>query len=235
MKTLCFAAVAMIVAAASPTLARDPSFVSAAQSHPLEILASPPADVSEPGKAELAELHRLEAARTPDEAAQAKWDDENEHIFIYKTVFGEKFTADQLPGVAAFGKRVRNDEGINANIAKETFQRIRPYNFDKSLHPVCATKTKNDSYPSGHATSGYLLALSLIQMAPEMRDAILARAEKYAHNRLICGVHYRSDVEASKLLAYTVHAIMAQDPQYKLELAAATSELRAALGLQPLK
>ncbi len=230
-----FAVVAISVVAGTSALARDPSFVSADQSHPLAILAAPPADDSEAAKMELAELHRLEDTRTPADAAQARWDDENEHIFIFKTVLGEKFNAEQLPGVAAFSKRVRNDEGINSNVAKDAFQRVRPYNFDKSLHPICATKTKNDSYPSGHATSGYLLALSLIDMVPEKRDAILARAENYAHNRLICGVHYKSDVEASKLLAYSVHAIMQQHAEYKLELVAATNELRSALGLQPLK
>jgi acid phosphatase (class A) len=44
-------------------------------------------------------------------------------------------------------------------------------------------------------------------------------------------VHYSSDLEASKLLAYAIHAVMAQNPQYRQELAAARTELRAALGL----
>ena len=92
------------------------------------------------------------------------------------------------------------------------------------------TKTKDDSYPSGHATSGYLLGLTLIDIVPEKRDAILARAEEYAHNRLVCGVHYASDVEASKLVAYTVHAIMEVNPQYQKELAEAKAEVRRALG-----
>jgi acid phosphatase (class A) len=104
-------------------------------------------------------------------------------------------------------------------------------NLDKSLHPICATKTKNDSYPSGHTTAGYILALSLIDMVPEKRDAILARADDYANNRLVCGVHYASDLEASKLLAYTIHAVMANNPQYQKELAVARLELRRSLGL----
>jgi hypothetical protein len=35
------------------------------------------------------------------------------------------------------------------------------------------------------------LVLTLI--VPEKRDAILARADDDAHNRLICGVHYHQD------------------------------------------
>ena len=235
MKTSILAAIAVSALIAAPALARDASFVSADQSHPLSILATPPVEGSDVARAELAELHALEIARTPAQTAQAKWDDENESVFLFKTVFDDQFSAERLTGVAAFGKRVRNDEAVNSNVAKNAFQRVRPYNFDKTLHPVCATKTKDDSYPSGHATSGYLLALSLIDMVPEKRDAILARADNYAHNRLVCGVHYKSDVEASKLLAYSVHAIMAQNAEYKLELAVAAGELRAALGLAPVK
>jgi acid phosphatase (class A) len=216
---------------AAPALARDPSFVSPDQVHAFEIIPAPPAEESEQTKAELAELHKIEAARTEAESTQAKWDDENEHIFLFKTVFGDNFTEEKLPAVAAFGKRVRNDEGINTAPAKDGFHRVRPYNLDKTLHPICKTKEKNDSYPSGHTTSGYLLALSLIDLVPEKRDAILARADGYANDRLVCGVHYRSDLDASKRLAYTIHAIMAQNPQFKQESVAARTELRAALGL----
>ncbi len=44
-------------------------------------------------------------------------------------------------------------------------------------------------------------------------------------------MHYRSDLEASKRLAYTIHAIMAQNPQYKQEMNEARAELRGFLGL----
>ena len=127
--------------------------------------------------------------------------------------------------------RVKNDEGINTAPAKDGFKRVRPYNLDKTLHPICVTKTKNDSYPSGHTTTGYLMALTLIDMVPEKRDAILARADDYANNRLVCGVHYPSDLQASKLLAYSIHAVMGTHPQYQKELAAARLELRQSLGL----
>ena len=176
-------------------------------------------------------MHRIEARRTEAEVARAKFDDENENIFLFRDVLGDKFTKENLPVTAAFAARVRGDEGVNTDVAKAGFHRVRPYNFDKTLHPVCKTKAKDDSYPSGHATSGYLLALTLIDMVPEKRDAILARAEDYGHNRLVCGVHYPTDVPASKLLAYTIHAIMEVSPEYQKELAAAKAELRQALEL----
>jgi acid phosphatase (class A) len=116
-------------------------------------------------------------------------------------------------------------------VPKELFHRVRPYNLDKTLSPVCVTKTKDDSYPSGHTIAGYLAALALVEMVPEKRDAILARADEYAHNRLVCGVHYPTDIEASKMVAYATHAMMDSNPQYRKELAAAKTELRRALSL----
>jgi acid phosphatase (class A) len=216
---------ALLALAAAPAVAREPSFVSPAQTQVLNILPAPPTNDSEITKAELAELHALESSRTEAQSRQAIWDDENEHIFLFASVLGEKFTAEALPAVAAFSKRVRNDEGLNAAPAKAGFNRIRPYNLDKTL------KTKDDSYPSGHTTTGFLLGLALIDMVPEKRDVILARAEQYGHNRLVCGVHYASDIPASRLVAYTVHAIMKQHPAYQAEMVAARTELRAALGL----
>jgi acid phosphatase (class A) len=231
MKT--FATPLLMIAAlfTAPAFAAEPIFASPTQTRTHLILQTPPAADSTTTKAELAELHRIQTSRTSAEEAQAKADDVEESLFIYKTVLGEKFNPAALPLTTAFGKRVKNDEGINANPAKQAFKRVRPYNLDKTLKPVCKTKTIDDSYPSGHATAGYLAALTLIEMVPEQRDAILVRADAYAHNRLVCGVHYPSDIAASKLLAYTTHAVMETNPQYQSELAAAKIELRRQLGL----
>jgi len=231
MNKLLYPLCCLVAMVASPANAREPSFVSAEQTHVLLILPTPPAADSEKTKTELAKLHRIEAARTKEQSDQAMADDKNETIFIYRNVLGAMFTPEAFPITAAFSARVKNDEGINATPAKDSFQRVRPYNLDKTLHPICATKTKNDSYPSGHTTAGYILALALIDMVPEKRDAILARADDYANNRLICGVHFPSDLQASKLLAYSIHSVMGINPQYQKEMTAARNELRQALNL----
>jgi acid phosphatase (class A) len=216
---------------ASPANAREAAFVSPEQIQPFQILPTPPDANSKATKKELAELHRIEKERTKQQAAQAMADDKNETVFLFNKEMGEKFTPEALPITAAFTTKVKGDQGINSSPAKVGFHRVHPYNLDKSLHPICETKTKDDSYPSGHTMAGYMLALTLIDMVPEKRDAILARAEDFGNNRLICGVQYRSDLQASKLLAYSVHAVMSTNPQYQKELAAAKLELRQALGL----
>ena len=73
--------------------------------------------------------------------------------------------------------------------------------------------------------------MTLAEIVPEKRDAILARADEYAHNRLVCGVHHASDVEASRRVAYVVFGYMMATPKFQSDLAAARAETRAKLGL----
>jgi len=231
MKNLVFLFAFFAAVVVNSAVAAEPTFVSPDQSHATQILQDPPGPTSETTKAELNELHRIEVSRTKEQATQAADDDKEESIFIFRNVLGAGFTPDALPITAALSAKVKSDEGVNSAPAKSAFQRMRPYNLDKTLHPVCKTTTKNNSYPSGHTIVGYLEALTLIEMVPEKRNAILARADDYANNRLECGVHFPSDLEASKLLAYSIHALMSDNAQYQKELAAARIELRQALGL----
>jgi len=220
---------------AASAAAKDAVFATPEQTHPLNILAAPPAEGSEQQKQELAELHKIESERTAAQAAQAGFDDEHEDFFLFQSVLGEKFAAENLPLTAAFGKEISADESGNAAAAKGFFHRAHPYTVDATLKPVCKTKTKPDSYPSGHTLVGWLLGLALVEMIPEKREEILARAEDYGHNRLVCGVHFPSDVQASKLLGYAAHAVEMQNPQFRAELAAAKAEVRARLGLAESK
>ena len=70
-----------------------------------------------------------------------------------------------------------------------------------------------------------------LEMVPEKSAEILARADEYAHNRLVCGVHTASDLEASRLVAYAMFGSMMQEPRFHQDLQAARAETRHALGL----
>ena len=146
---------ALAYGAAFPPFAAD-AYVSGAQVKANLIVAGPPAADSDTTRAELAKLHRIEDARTPEQIARARTDETIETLFLFRDVMGEDFTPDRLPLTAALAARVKQQEPSVAAPAKAVFQRVRPYNLYKTLHPVCKTKTKDDSYPSGHATAGYL-------------------------------------------------------------------------------
>ena len=197
------------------------------------LLPEPPAVGSPRNNADLAELHRLEQIRTPAQIAAAKADEAEQDIFSYATVLGPGFTPANLPITSAFSANVHNDESVVAAAIKPYFHRPRPYQTDATLHPVCGLTDQPNSYPSGHSLSGYLLAFALIEIVPEKRLEILARADDYAHNRLICGVHHPSDVEASRGVAYAVFGYMLATPRFQRDLAAARDETRARLALAP--
>jgi acid phosphatase (class A) len=222
--------------AAIETASKTPSIPKAYSVDPLAlnlnlILPPPPARDSAITTAELAELHRIEATRTPAQIAQAQADDHEEDIFIFKTVLGPGFTAKTLPITAALSAYVRKNESASGGPLKNIYRRPRPYQVDSTLHPVCPLNPEPTSYPSGHSLSGYLLAFTLVQLVPEKRQEIFARLDEYVHNRLICGVHYASDTEASRLVAYAIFGSLATSPRFQQDLAAAREETRSKLGL----
>ncbi|MCU1250197.1 MAG: hypothetical protein JWQ49_3226 [Edaphobacter sp.] len=195
------------------------------------ILSPPPARDSDTTTAELNELHHIEAARTPVQITQAQTDDHEEDIFIFESVLGTGFTAEALPVTATLSAHIRKDESAASGSLKKFYHRPRPYQVDSTLHPVCPLNPEPTSYPSGHSLSGYLLAFTLVQLVPEKRQQILDRADEYVHNRLICGVHYASDIEASRSVAYAIFGSLLASPEFQRDLGAAREETRRKLGL----
>jgi acid phosphatase (class A) len=73
----------------------------------------------------------------------------------------------------------------------------------------------------------------LARMLPEKRDELYARIADYGHSRMIAGVHYRSDIDAGKVLGSAIAADeFAADEDFKNKLPGATACVREALGLQ---
>lgn len=209
---------------------RTPLFIDLLDFRPELILAPPPAVGSDREKSELAELHQIQAVRTQAQLAQALRDDKDESIFLFADVLGEKFSSDSLPATAELGRVIRIDAEIIASLAKRRFGRIRPYALDKTIVgcPYDRQKAVNTSYPSGHAMNGYSYGLVLAAMLPRRTEAIMARARTYADQRVVCGHHYRSDVEASAVLAAVLVRDLMSRPAFLGKVNASLAELRGA-------
>jgi len=197
----------------------------------IDLIPPPPPVNSAANKAELTELHRIEKARTPSQVSAARSDEAEEDLFAFSTVLGAGFNPAALPVTAELGTHVKNEQSVAGGALKAIFHRPRPYQTDKSLHPVCDVTMTPNSYPSGHALTGYLEGFTLAEIVPEKRAEILARADEYPRNRLVCGVHYLSDIEESRRVAYAVFGYMMATPKFQQDLAAARAETRAKLGL----
>jgi len=73
----------------------------------------------------------------------------------------------------------------------------------------------------------------LADMLPEKRAEIMERAQEYAFNRVIAGVHYPTDVQSGALAVAAFAAMLFASPEFRKEEAAAAAELRTVLGLPP--
>jgi len=221
----------LVVGLASPVFAEDAKpFTDAKEINLLDLLPPPPANDSAQMKAELGEILTIQVTRTPEMAARAVADAE-ENVWRFSDVIDNpKFTKENLPKFSAFFDRVVETEGAVVDPAKDVWKRPRPHLYSDLVKPIVPL-SKSGSYPSGHTTVGTLMGIVLANMVPEKRAAIMARAWEYGHNRIVGGIHYASDIEAGRIAGTVIAETIMTHEDYKTEYEGAKAELRAALGL----
>jgi len=88
---------------------------------------------------------------------------------------------------------------------KYKFQRPRPHQiadfYGIDLNGVDLDSMKTPSYPSGHATQGYLLGMIYSERYPQYNEEFIRLAEDIAESRIIGKAHYPSDKKAGIELA----------------------------------
>ena len=88
---------------------------------------------------------------------------------------------------------------------KYKHQRPRPYQIAEfygiDLNGVDLDSMKTPSYPSGHATQGYLLGMIYSERYPQHRKEFMKLGEDIAESRIIGKAHYPSDKKAGIELA----------------------------------
>lgn len=220
-------AVTAALAIVTPASA-GPVFLSVAYYNPTLLLPPPPADGSPAARAELKELQKIEKQRSAADFARALKDEGTEDVTAFASVMGPGFDPAQLPKTAALFADVRAEEKFAAKLAKDYFKRNRPWIADPKLKTCARDDPPPTSYPSGHATMGYSMAVVLAALVPEKGQAIMARAAEYAHNRLVCSMHYRSDIVAGEALGTAVAVELLTVPGFRAEFDDARAELKAA-------
>ena len=135
--------------------------------------------------------------------------------------------------------RTRSDVRHSTQKAKDYYKRQRPFVLNKE--PSCSPDdenalAKNGSHPSGHTAICWAWALILSEIAPEQMDGILARGWAFGESRLVCNVHWQSDVAEGRVVGASAVAQLHADFTFREDLDAAKAELRTvrARGLNPL-
>ena len=74
----------------------------------------------------------------------------------------------------------------------------------------------------------FSMGVVLAALMPEKAQVILARAEEFGEHRLVCGVHFRSDIVAGQQFGTALALRLMEKPEFKSEMDASRAELRAA-------
>ncbi len=214
----------------SYALTEEAGFVSPAQVDLVELLAPPPAESSTTTLAEIAELVRIQKTRTPAEEAQAMADKNLTVFQLASGVLGPGFKVENLPLTAKFFERLTDGAIPIIGPVKDHWKRQRPF---LTSHEVksCFDKMTGYSYPSGHSTFAYLCAIVLADIVPEKRTEIFDRAAMYARARMICGVHYPSDVDAGRIAGTVIAAFALRNAEFEREFKPVKEEIRKVLQL----
>lgn len=226
-RSLCIATSAFFLIVC-PSGSSQAAMLSEAQTDASRLLPPPPMVGSALAKAEVAELHAIAARRTPEMLAAAIRDANDAKPDMFNGILG--FDVMALPATAGLLDQVLAEEETDTKPAKAFFHRDRPWIVD----PGIATCTKvapgpaANSYPSGHASMAYSIGIVLAALMPQKAQIILARAAEASESRLVCGMHFRSDIVAGQQYGTVLALQLMQRPAFAAQMDAARTELRAA-------
>lgn len=108
----------------------------------------------------------------------------------YMSIFGLKYDEDHIA-------KVLKESAILIREQKNSFNRARPAQlapyFGIDLEVFSTRTAKTPSYPGGHSTQAYLVALILAEKYPEHKKNLIKAAEECGGGRVMAGLHYPTD------------------------------------------
>jgi len=149
----------------------------------------------------------------------------------FACALGVAVSQEHTPTLYRLLERSRFDASTTTRATKHHYQRPRPFMLNGQ--PTCAPEHEdilrgNGSYPSGHATAGWLWALILAEIAPERHTELFQRARNYGQSRLVCNVHWYSDVVQGQALAAAAVAKLHNNTEFLADLSKAREEFTEA-------
>ncbi len=147
----------------------------------------------------------------------------------FEPALGFLFSADTTPNLLRLLSKSYTTTNNANKKAKDYYKRKRPYvEFSEPTGvPEGERGSRNSaSYPSGHATRGWTMALVLAELFPEKAEEILKVGYEYGESRVIVGYHYQSDVDAARIAAAAALAVVHANPEFQNDMELARQELK---------
>ena len=150
----------------------------------------------------------------------------------FSDALGFEITENDTPHLYLLLRRTLTDAGLATYTAKDHYQRKRPFMLNNQ--PIGTPDEeeglrKDGSYPSGHTAIGWAWGLILCEIVPDRTDAILARGYAFGQSRVICNVHWQSDVDAGRIMGAAAVARLHADEDFLADLEQAKAEARNCL------
>jgi acid phosphatase (class A) len=156
----------------------------------------------------------------------------------FSCALGASVTVENTPALYHLLGRVMMDANGATRPAKDKYRHARPFMLDGE--PTCQPSAENDlrkngSYPSGHTSIGWAWAEVLAEIAPDRANEILVRGRAFGESRVVCNVHWASDVMEGRVIASATVARLRANAEFLADLQSAKREFETARdkGLPP--
>ncbi|MEQ4958854.1 acid phosphatase [Enterobacter hormaechei] len=193
------------------------------------ILPPPPDEDSVAFQADKARYESGRILRNPARTKLAAEDAHYKHFGqAFSSAFGMEISENHTPELYHLISKVLQDSHDYAmRGAKERYKRLRPFVFYKDT--TCTPQKDSGmavtgSYPSGHASFGWVTALILAEINPERATEIIQRGYEFGESRVVCGAHWQSDVDAGRIMGAVVIAALHANPEFENQLQKAKKE-----------
>jgi acid phosphatase (class A) len=206
------------------------------KSNPLDgktILGPPPAPDSARGRADRTVFEQTRSLKDSTRWKEAIEDNDlwaGGALHRFSCAIGVEIDAKQTPSLWKILHKVELDVRTIGTPAKDFYGRKRPLIGNDA--PVCVPREPwmetNASYPSGHSMTAWSWALIMAEARPSKADAALTLGRESGDSRVVCGVHYPTDVEAGRVLGSAMVARLHAEPEFAADLRRASAELRQA-------
>jgi len=148
----------------------------------------------------------------------------------FSCALGAPITTIDTPTLYRLLQRVMSDASNSTAASKKKYRHARPFMLDGE--PTCQPSEeeelrRNGSYPSGHSSIGWAWAEVLAEIAPDRLDKILERGRAFGESRIVCNVHWASDVVGGRTIAVATVVRLHAEPEFLADVQAAKKELDA--------
>lgn len=150
-------------------------------------------------------------------------------IDSFAEILHTKISLESAPHLYVLLTRVVDDASLSTASAKIYYMRQRPFIVNEQ--PTCDPESepylrRSGAYPSGHSAIGWTWALILCEIFPEQTNEILIRGREFGESRVVCNLHWHSDVVEGRFMGSATVAALHGNSEFQHDLKKAKQEVK---------